>query len=510
MRNSFKFLIYFIVMSSDEKIPEETGDKLVLSPVSDEIVIESKTSFWNVFKWSMYDLANTIYSMVIVSLIINQYVLIIGQAELGLEYTQADAIYNIVFAIMQIIVAIGMPIMGALSDSAGRRKPFVLVLTGIILIFASLLGIYHSITMVLIFYTIANIAYQWSLAFYDAMLPFIANPKDVGKVGGFGVAFGYFGTLIGMGVMLALQTIWGGPVSNITESNPELKYGYYGNPWTFVIAMGLFALCAIPFLFVKERKKSEKMEKFGLVTKNALKQVGQTFKEIRKHKEMFKFIIGYFLVVDVANIIVAKMFLIVRDGLLMDESFSMIFIIISTVSAVAFTYFIGMIADKWGGKVAFFVVGGLWAVAMVIGVLLIFFSAPIDVGFFTPVFNFPFILVLLMGIIAGPALGGTWVAQRAMVTELAPKEKFGEYMGFSKLSGKISSSVGPLVWTGVFLLFERIAKHYWGIDNYSLNMAYGYAMLVVGIIMAIGLVIIGFVKPERNLIHEGEALEESG
>ena len=497
-------------MSSDEKIPEETGEKIELSHVSGDIEIETRTSFWNVFKWSMYDLANTIYSMVIVSLIINQYVLIIGQLELEMSYTQADAVYNIVFAIMQIVVAIGMPIMGALSDSAGRRKPFVLVLTGIILLFASLLGIYHSLAMVLVFYVIANIAYQWSLAFYDAMLPFIANPKDVGKVGGFGVAFGYFGTLIGMGVMLALQTFWGGPVSNITDDNPVLSYGYYDKPWTFLIAMGLFAICAIPFLFVVERKKKGEMESFGVVTKNAFKQVGQTFKDIRKHKEMFKFIIGYFLVVDVANIIVAKMFLIVRDGLLMDESFSMIFIIISTVSAVAFTYFIGMIADKWGGKVAFFVVGGLWGIAMILGVLLIFFSAPIDVGLFTPTFNFSFILVLLMGIIAGPALGGTWVAQRAMVTELAPKEKFGEYMGFSKLSGKVSASLGPLVWTGVFLLFERIATHYWGVDNYSLNNAYGYSMIVVGIIMAIGLVIIGFVKPDRGLIQEGEAKELEG
>lgn len=467
-----------------------------------EIEIESKTSFWNVFKWSMYDLANTIYSMVIVSLIINQYVLIIGQTELGLSYTQSDAIFNIVSAVMQIIVAIGMPIMGALSDNAGKRKPFILVLTGVILLFASLLGVYHSLAMVLVFYVIANIAYQWSLAFYDSMLAFIANPKDVGKVGGFGVAFGYFGTLIGMGVMLALQSMWGGPVSS-ADTVADLSYGYYGNPWTPVITMALFAVCAIPFLFVKEKQKPGKMDPAIVLAKKSLKQVGKTFKEIRKHKEMFKFIIGYFLVVDVANIIVIKMFLIVRDGLLMDQSFSMIFIIISTVSAVVFTYFIGMIASKYGGKIAFFVVGGLWAIAIILGVFLIFFGAPIVVGF-----NFAFIVVLLMGIVAGPALGGTWVAQRAMIVELAPKEKFGEYFGFSKLSGKLSASLGPLLWTGVFVLYEVLAAALFGKYNYYLYKAYGYAMLVVGLIMAIGLTIIGFVNPSRKLILEGQLLED--
>jgi UMF1 family MFS transporter len=485
-------------MSLEESVP--SNDELTLELASkDEIEIETKTSFWNVFKWSMYDLANTIYSMVIVSLIINQYVLIIGQIELGLEYSQADAIYNIFFAIMQVIVAIGMPIMGALSDNAGKRKPFVLVLTGVILLFASLLGISHSIAMVLFFYVIANIAYQWSLAFYDSMLAFIANPKDVGKVGGFGVAFGYFGTLIGMGVFLALQSLLGAP--NSLEASGPLEYGYYDHWWIFVVAMALFAVCAIPFIFVKERQKKGKMPPFGKLLKSSFIQVGRTFKDIRKHKEMFKFILGYFLVVDVANIIVAKMFLIVRDGMLMDESFSYVFIIIATVSAVVFTYFIGMIATKWGGKIAFFVVGGLWAIAMIIGVILIFFAAPIDIGF-----NLQFVAVILMGLIAGPALGGTWVAQRAMVTELAPKEKFGEYFGFSKLSGKVSASLGPLMWTATFLLYHWIGKR--SFDAVTEFKAYGYAMLVVGIIMGLGLLIIGFVKPSRQLIEEGESLKE--
>ena len=485
-------------MSIEETSPEKS-ELLLEKAFEEEIEIETKTSYWNVFKWSMYDLANTIYSMVIVSLIINQYVLIIGQLELGLTYSRADAIYNGVLAAVQIIVAIGMPIMGALSDNAGKRKPFVIVLTGVILLFASLLGIYHSLAMVLIFYIIANIAYQWSLAFYDAMLAFIANPKDVGKVGGFGVAFGYFGTLIGMGVMLALQSLWGAPNSN--PDNGPIVYGYYGKPWAFIIAMALFALFAIPFIFVKERQKIGGMPQAKELIVGTFKQVGETFRDIKQHKEMVKFVLGYFLVVDVANIIVAKMFLIVRDGLLMDESFSYIFIIISTVSAVAFTYFIGMIASKWGAKTAFYIVGLLWGIAIVIGVVMIFFAAPIKIGA-----NFPFILVIIMGLLAGPALGGTWVAQRAMVTELAPKEKFGEYFGFSKLSGKVSASIGPLVWSGVFLLYEFIASHFWA--YHTQYKAYGYAMLATGLIMGAGLLIIAFVKPSKSIIIEAEKLEK--
>ncbi|RLI69694.1 MAG: hypothetical protein DRO63_00280, partial [Candidatus Gerdarchaeota archaeon] len=95
---------------------------------------------------------------------------------------------------------------------------------------------------------------------------------------------------------------------------------------------------------------------------------------------------------------------------------------------------------------------------------------------------------------------------RAMVTELAPKEKFGEYFGFSKLSGKVSASIGPLVWSGVFLLYEFIASHFWA--YHTQYKAYGYAMLATGLIMGAGLLIIAFVKPSKSIIIEAEKLEK--
>jgi len=112
--------------------------KMALDINNEETVVETTTSKRNVFFWAMYDLANTIYSMVIVSLIINRYVLVIGQTEYGLSYGNVFFLYGIVALVMQIGVAICIPFLGALSDNVGKRKPFVLSLTGIILLFASL------------------------------------------------------------------------------------------------------------------------------------------------------------------------------------------------------------------------------------------------------------------------------------------------------------------------------------------------------------------------------------
>jgi len=452
----------------------------------EEIEIETTTSKRNVFFWAMYDLANTIYSMVIVSLIINRYVLVIGQVEYGMSYGGVSFLYGVVALVMQVAVAICIPILGALSDNVGKRKPFVISLTGIILLFASLIGFFHDLTIVLLLFIIANVAYQFSLMFYDAMLPFIAKREDVGKVAGFGIAWGYFGTILSLFIMMPLILILGDMNSASTLENPVISYGYTDNPITFVLPMILFLLCAIPFIWVREKQKKAKRPPVRKLIGNTFKQLGDTFRDIRKHRSMFIFIIGYFFVADIANVIVLYMTPLVTDGLIIgtggtsSTTFAILFIIVATFSAVIFTYFIGKFGEKYGAKKTFYLVGLLWAIALIIGVVLIFTTPYIEVGA-----NIPFIFSLLMGLVAGPALGGTWTAQRIMVIELAPTEKFGEFFGFSKLSGKLSSAIGPFVWGTVMLSYDVIGK-----------FAYGWAMISVGIIMAIGIYILSFVQKE--------------
>ena len=178
---------------------------------------------------------------------------------------------------------------------------------------------------------------------------------------------------------------------------------------------------------------------------------------------------------------------LITDGLIIgsrgkaSDTFGVIFIIIATVSAVLFTYFVGLFGEKFGPKKGFYFVGALWGITLGMGIILIFSLPYIDIGF-----NLPFIMSIIMGLIAGPALGGTWTVNRIMVTELAPKEKFGEYFGFSDISGKVSSSIGPIIFGAVLLSADVIGKYAWG-----------WALIAVGIIMLIGLIVISFVDVEQ-------------
>ena len=278
--------------------------------------------------------------------------------------------------------------------------------------------------------------------------------------------------------------MWGDVVSDPNQGN--LTYGYTGYWITFILPMILFLILGIPFVFVREKQRTEKLPPMRKVISDSFKQLKSTFKDIRAHRPMLIYVIAYFLIANVANTLIIYMFPLITDGLIIgtkgkaSDVFGIIFILIATVSAVIFTYFVGVFGEKYGPKKGFYFVGALWAISLIIGIVLIFSLPYIDIGL-----NIPFIFCIIMGVITGPALGGTWTVNRIMVTKLASREKFGEYFGFSNLSGKVSSSFGPIVVGLILTTADVIGKYAWG-----------WALIAVGIIMAIGLFILSFVDAE--------------
>ncbi|TFG25415.1 MAG: MFS transporter [Promethearchaeota archaeon] len=451
-----------------------------------EVELETKTVKKNVFFWAMYDLANTIYSMVIVSLIIFRYIMVIAQVEDGITYGQASFIFGLVQGLMQAGLAIAVPIVGAFGDQSGKRKPYVITLGGLCCLFASLLGFWHSLWVVLFFFILANVSYQLSLIFYDAMIPFIASKEDIGKVSGFGIAWGYFGTIISLIVLLPLMFMWGDVVSDPTQG--DLSYGYTGYWITFVLPMVLFFILMIPFFFVREKQKG-KMAPVRQVIGDSLRQLKATLKDIKQHKPMVIYIFAYFLIGNVAQTLIVLMMPLVTDGLIIgtggqaSDIIGVLFILIGTVSAVIFTTAVGKFGQKHGPKKCFYLVCFFWAISLIIGIYLIFTLPYIDIGL-----NYPFILALMMVIIVGPALGGTWAANRIMVTRLSPKEKFGEYFGFTSISGKASASLGPIIFGTILLTADVIGKYAWGLG-----------LCALGVIMILGLILLKFVKVSEKM-----------
>jgi UMF1 family MFS transporter len=180
-----------------------------------------------VASWVTYDLANTIFSMGVVSTYFSQYI----REDVGAD--RADAAYGIVSAISMAIIFFVSPLLGGMTDRAARRMPFLVFSTMVCVGLTAILGTvgYRASLVAFIF---ANATYQAGLQFYDAMLPDVTTEENRGRIGGMGVGIGYLGSYIAISLGMVLGT----------RDLPRL----------FMAIAGTFLLFSLPcFFFVRER-----------------------------------------------------------------------------------------------------------------------------------------------------------------------------------------------------------------------------------------------------------------
>ncbi len=439
----------------------------------------------NVFNWILYDLGNTIFSMAVVSLTLSPVVMILYKNN-GLSADDAINSANLAVAITlfigNIIMAAFSPFLGAYSDQLERRKGLLIKISSLCIILMGSMFIVGSNGSILLFLTIflfANLFYQMGLVIYDAMLPFITDKDKIGKVGALGVAVGYFGSFIAIGIGIVFVSVLGyDDWFTRTNEHPDgelFQMGYIPN--LYPVAAFMFLLFTIPMFFVKEKPVNEnKIE--GKVFDKVKREVLITAKEIYNYRDMKYFLIGWLIFIDVANTVIFYMTPIVAIGLEFGEgSIVQIVLGIGILSAVLFTYFVGIYVDKKGPKKGLDLVLTLWIVALTIA---FFTNLQITDSFRTPDF-----LVYIFPILVGPALGGTWVVQRTYVTQLSPPTKIGNYFGFSNIFGRISAAIGPFVWWAtVIVLNEWI--------GININLSTRYAVAILSLLMLFGYSIIKF------------------
>ena len=95
--------------------------------------ITTKASMFSIFSWAFYDLGNTIFSVLIVSFYFSLWVI---SDEIG----GTDSDYAFANALSMALVFLTAPIIGALSDQARRRMPFLFYTTLLCVAFTALLG----------------------------------------------------------------------------------------------------------------------------------------------------------------------------------------------------------------------------------------------------------------------------------------------------------------------------------------------------------------------------------
>jgi len=148
----------------------------------------------------MYDFANSAFSTLILTFIYSFYF----SEVIAPDNITGTALWSRGLTISALVVAFLSPFMGAVADSGGFRKRFLLLMT--LIAFAATASLYTVLPgqMIkgLILFVIANIGVEMGMVFYNAFLPDIAPPERLGRISGYGWSLGYLGGLLAMVIVM--------------------------------------------------------------------------------------------------------------------------------------------------------------------------------------------------------------------------------------------------------------------------------------------------------------------
>jgi UMF1 family MFS transporter len=376
---------------------------------------ERKIPLLSVASWVLYDLANTIFSLNIVSLYFSLWVVNVMGA--------GDAAYGFANSISMAVIFFASPLLGALTDQSPRRMPFLVISTLLCITFTLLLG-QGSLASSLVYFAIANIAYQAGLQFYDALLPEVSTEENRGWIGGIGVGVGYLGSVIGIAVGSLI-------LAGADQLPPALQSARYIT--VFQATAVLYLLFALPcFFFVRERPKPGRH--FSLASIGAAtRQIGATLRSTGKYPGLVRFLIGRVFYTDAVNTVIAFMGIYVTNEVGFSTSQAQIVLLVAILFAVVGGFAWGKVVDRIGPKRSLDLVLGMWVVIFIWTAVVGFLKLP---GlFFWPV-----------PCLAGIALGGTWTADRPYMLRLTPPARVGEFYGLYGMVGRFAAITGPFIW----------------------------------------------------------------
>jgi UMF1 family MFS transporter len=414
--------------------------------------------------WSLYDFANTIYSMNIVSLYLKRYIV----EDLGFD----DRYYDIPFAISMLLAALLLPALGAMSDHGAKKKLFLFLFTTTCCLSVAGLAIVpeHLVLVLVGLFIIANFSYEAGQPFYNALLYSVADGPFARYVSGFGVALGYVGSIVGMVLVLPFVT---GDLFGLEL--PIIEAG--GKAAAFFPTAVLFILFAAPvFLWVREQP-NKVPQNAGLM--HGYREIFETVRSSHRYPGAIRFLIADYCFEDAAATVIINIGLYCSLVIGMADGDITLFLIISTASAVVGSYLVGVVARHWSLKKLLVLIVWGWVLALILFVL-----------------TEQMAIIWMLGSLVGILLGGLWTVTRPMLAELVPREQLGRFFGLFALSGRAAAVVGPLLWTTIIYFFRPgrqlgdAALRFFDIDTDAQWLPYKLAVLSLAGVMLVGLVIL--------------------
>ncbi|ABA57518.1 MFS transporter [Nitrosococcus oceani] len=375
----------------------------------------------SLISWALYDWANSAFAAVITTFVFAAYF----TRQVAENETLGSAQWGNIVGISGLVIAITGPLLGAIADQGGRRKPWIIVFTLLCVIATALLWFIKPTPdyawLALLLVGLGTLGAEFAFIFYNAMLPGLAGPKYVGRWSGWGWSIGYAGGVACLIVALFAFIQGGNHWFGLDPDSAEPVRA------TFPLVSGWYLLFALPlFLITPDTQGTGKP--LWRATKDGMRQLYDSIRHVRQYSTIARFLIARMFYIDGLATLFAFGGVYAAGTFDMDEQEILLFGIALNVTAGLGAAAFAWIDDWIGSKKTILL--SLISLILLTTLILIVETSTL---FWT--------FGLLLGIFVGPAQA----ASRSFLARVAPESLRNEMFGLFALSGKATAFLGPLL-----------------------------------------------------------------
>lgn len=372
--------------------------------------------------WIMYDWANSAFATTIMAAVLPAFYSSVAGA--NLSPVQASGYWGYTNTLAMLLVATSAPILGAIADHIGARKRFLGSFAGVGTTFTALMVFLSTGDWLLasVLYILGRIGFSGANIFYDSLLPHVARPDDIDQVSTRGFAVGY----LGGGLLLVLNLIMIQPDLVGLDSFPGIPDAEWGARLSFLSVAIWWAVFSLPlFLRVPEPPAVLASGESPNPIRAGFQRLSHTLRDIRRYRELFKFLIAFWLYNDgIGTIITMAVIFGAEIGVGQADLIGAILVV--QFVGIPFSIAFGWLARRLGAKRSILLALGIYTF-IAIG------------GYFMQTALHFWLLALMVATVQG----GSQALSRSLCGTMSPRAKTSEFFGFYDVSSKFAGILGP-------------------------------------------------------------------
>lgn len=413
-----------------------------------------------IFGWTMYDWANSVFSLTIATAIFPIYFNKMCKAASEAQGGLVDGVYHLKIFGMNVIstelysfvlsagfliVAFLSPLLSGVADYKGNKKFFLKTFCYLGSVSCICLFFFnqHNIALGILLFILSLVGFAGSIVFYNAFLPEIVSEDQYDKVSARGFSMGYIGSVILLIINLVLimmPDLFFPVQSKATElmaldavlsaeqaiSNAKDHYTGIATRLSFV-SVGLWWAGFAQFLFkrVPENKKEKVHE--GNVLFKGFEELKKVWGQIKGQPLIKKYLAGFFFTSMGVQTVMYVASLFGEEELKLDTAKLISTILIIQLVAIGGAWLFSRISAKIGNIYTLIAMVCVW-----LGVCIFAYFVHTDYEFY------------LLAFVVGIVMGGIQSMQRSTFAKIIPDNTpdTASYFSFYDVCEKVAIVLG--------------------------------------------------------------------